>query len=144
MRIGVPTEIKPDEYRVAITPAGVRELSAHGHAVLVQAGAGEGSAFADADFEQQGARIVPHAHDIFEAAELVLKVKEPQPVEVEMLHEGQTLFTSRSGYCVRTLAASTKVAGISAPVGQACTHSPQATQVEAPIGSSKSNTIFSP
>ncbi|TMK97886.1 MAG: alanine dehydrogenase [Actinobacteria bacterium] len=93
MRIGVPTEIKPDEYRVAITPAGVRELSAHGHEVLVQAGAGEGSAFADADFEQQGARIVPHAHDIFEAAELVLKVKEPQPVEVEMLHEGQTLFT---------------------------------------------------
>jgi len=93
VRIGVPTEIKPDEYRVAITPAGVRELSAHGHEVLVQAGAGEGSAFADADFEQQGARIVPHAHDIFEAAELVLKVKEPQPVEVEMLHEGQTLFT---------------------------------------------------
>ncbi len=93
MRIGVPTEIKPDEYRVAITPAGVRELSAHGHEVLLQAGAGEGSAFSDADFEQQGARIVPHAHDIFEAAELVLKVKEPQPLEVQMLHEGQTLFT---------------------------------------------------
>ena len=93
MRIGVPTEIKPDEYRVAITPAGVRELSAHGHEVLVQAGAGEGSAFSDADFEQQGARIVPHAHDIFKAAELVLKVKEPQPLEVQMLHEGQTLFT---------------------------------------------------
>jgi len=93
VRIGVPTEIKPDEYRVAITPAGVRELSAHGHEVLVQAGAGEGSAFSDADFEQQGARIVSHAHDIFETAELVLKVKEPQPVEVQMLHEGQTLFT---------------------------------------------------
>jgi len=93
VRIGVPTEIKPDEYRVAITPAGVRELSAHGHEVLVQAGAGEGSAFSDADFEQQGARIVPHAYDVFEAAELVLKVKEPQPVEVQMLHEGQTLFT---------------------------------------------------
>src|SRR5207248_179164 len=93
VRIGVPTEIKPDEYRVAITPAGVRELSAHGHEVLVQAGAGEGSAFSDADFEQQGGRIVPHAYDIFEAAELVLKVKEPQPVEVQMLHEGQTLFT---------------------------------------------------
>ena len=93
MRVGVPTEIKPDEYRVAITPAGVRELSAHGHEVLLQAGAGEGSAFSDADFEQQGARIVPHAHDIFEAAELVLKVKEPQPLEVQMLHEGQALFT---------------------------------------------------
>jgi alanine dehydrogenase len=93
VRIGVPTEIKADEYRIAITPAGVRELSAHGHEVLVQAGAGEGSAFSDADFEQQGARIVPHAHDIFQAAELVLKVKEPQPLEVQMLHEGQTLFT---------------------------------------------------
>src|SRR5205823_1476241 len=93
VRIGVPTEIKPDEYRVAITPAGVRELSAHGHAVLVQAGAGEGSAFSDADFERQGASIVPHADDIFEATELVLKGKEPQPVEVQVLHEGQTLFT---------------------------------------------------
>jgi alanine dehydrogenase len=93
VRIGVPTEIKPDEYRVAITPAGVRELSANGHEVLVQAGAGEGSAFSDTDLEQQGACIVPHAYDIFEAAELVLKVKEPQPVEVQMLHEGQTLFT---------------------------------------------------
>ena len=61
MRIGVPTEIKPDEYRVAITPAGVRELSARGHEVLVQAGAGEGSAMADEQFQAQGARIVADA-----------------------------------------------------------------------------------
>ena len=61
MRIGVPTEIKPDEYRVAITPAGVRELSSRGHEVLVQAGAGEGSAIADEQFVAQGARIVAHA-----------------------------------------------------------------------------------
>ncbi len=93
MRIGVPTEIKSDEYRVAITPAGVRELSARGHEVLVQAGAGEGSAMADRDFRAQGARIVEDAQAVFAQAELVLKVKEPQPVEVGMLRGGQTLFT---------------------------------------------------
>jgi alanine dehydrogenase len=93
MIVGVPREIKPDEYRVAITPAGVRELSAHGHEVLIQAGAGEGSAMADEQFFAQGARIVPDAQAVFEAAELVLKVKEPQPGEVEMLRSGQTLFT---------------------------------------------------
>jgi alanine dehydrogenase len=93
MRIGVPTEIKADEYRIAITPAGVRELTAHGHEVLVQAGAGEGSAMGDEQFRAQGAQIVMDAVSVFAAAELVLKVKEPQPEEVEMLREGQTLFT---------------------------------------------------
>jgi alanine dehydrogenase len=93
MKIGVPTEIKTDEYRIAITPAGVRELSARGHDVLVQAGAGEGSAMADVQFLAQGARIVPAAESVFEEAELVLKVKEPQASEVSMLREGQTLFT---------------------------------------------------
>jgi alanine dehydrogenase len=91
--IGVPTEIKRDEYRVAITPAGVRELSVRGHEVLLQAGAGLGSAFDDAHFTAQGARIVPDAQAVFDAAELVLKVKEPQPAEVALLREGQTLFT---------------------------------------------------
>jgi alanine dehydrogenase len=93
VKIGVPTEIKPDEYRVAITPAGVRELSTRGHEVLLQAGAGEGSAMADARFQEQGARIMDDAEAVFEEAELVLKVKEPQPEEVGMLREGQTLFT---------------------------------------------------
>ncbi len=93
MRIGVPSEIKTDEYRVAITPAGVRELATRGHDVLVQAGAGEGSAMSDEQFEAQGARIVPDAQAVFGEAELVLKVKEPQAVEVELLREGQTLFT---------------------------------------------------
>ncbi|HTR88715.1 MAG TPA: alanine dehydrogenase, partial [Solirubrobacteraceae bacterium] len=93
MRIGVPTEIKVDEYRVAITPAGVRELCARGHEVLVQAGAGEGSAIGDERFAAQGARIVTDAAGVFGEAELVLKVKEPQLVEVGMLREGQTLFT---------------------------------------------------
>ena len=65
MKVGVPTEIKPDEYRVAITPAGVREMVEHGHEVLIEAGAGEGSAIADADFEAQGAAIVPDAAAVF-------------------------------------------------------------------------------
>jgi alanine dehydrogenase len=93
MRVGIPTEIKPDEYRVAITPAGVRELCARGHEVLIQAGAGEGSAMSDEQFVAQGARIVPDARAVFAEAELVLKVKEPQPVEVELLRAGQILFT---------------------------------------------------
>jgi alanine dehydrogenase len=93
MRIGVPTEIKSDEYRIAITPAGVRELTARGHDVLVQAGAGEGSAMSDEQFRAQGARMVGDAPALFAEAELVLKVKEPQASEVVMLREGQTLFT---------------------------------------------------
>jgi alanine dehydrogenase len=93
MRVGIPSEIKSDEYRIAITPAGVRELTARGHEVLVQAGAGEGSAMADEQFAAQGAQIVADAVAIFADAELVLKVKEPQRSEVEMLRAGQTLFT---------------------------------------------------
>jgi alanine dehydrogenase len=93
MKIGVPTEIKSDEYRVAVTPAGVRELSEHGHEVLVQAGAGEGSAISDEDYRAQGAEIVPDAAGVFEAGEMVLHVKELQPEEIEMLRPGQLLFT---------------------------------------------------
>jgi alanine dehydrogenase len=93
MRIGVPTEIKADEYRVAITPAGVRELASRGHEVLVQSGAGEGSAMSDGEFRAQGARIAKDAEEVFAEADLVLKVKEPQAVEVAKLRAGQTLFT---------------------------------------------------
>jgi alanine dehydrogenase len=93
MRVGVPREVKPDEYRVAITPAGVRELVEHGHEVLVEAGAGEGSAILDSGYEAQGARMVPDAAGVFGEAEMVLKVKEPQPPEIEMLRPGQLLFT---------------------------------------------------
>ncbi len=93
MIIGVPTEIKPDEYRVAITPAGVRELVSHGHEVLIQAGAGLGSAITDAQYTDQGARTVPDAEAVFARSELVLKVKEPQPSEVALLRSGTTLFT---------------------------------------------------
>jgi alanine dehydrogenase len=93
VRIGVPTEIKSDEYRVAITPAGVRECTARGHEVLVQRGAGLGSAIEDAHLRAQGAHILPDAQSVFGEAELVLKVKEPQPQEVGLLRAGQTLFT---------------------------------------------------
>jgi alanine dehydrogenase len=93
MKIGVPTEIKSDEYRVAVTPAGVRELAEHGHEVLVQAGAGEGSAISDEDYRAQGATIVPDAAGVFEAGEMILHVKELQPEEIEMLRPGQLLFT---------------------------------------------------
>jgi alanine dehydrogenase len=93
MKVGVPTEVKVDEYRVALTPAGARELAEHGHEVLIQAGAGRGSGIADADFTAQGARIVPDAAAVFDESELVLKVKEPQPPEVALLRSGQILFT---------------------------------------------------
>jgi alanine dehydrogenase len=93
MRVGVPTEIKEDEYRVSLTPAGARELGEHGHDVLVQAGAGEGSAIPDDAYVAQGAQILPDAAAVFEQSEMVLGVKEPQPGEVEMLRPDQTLFT---------------------------------------------------
>ncbi|MEX2107242.1 MAG: alanine dehydrogenase [Solirubrobacterales bacterium] len=93
MKVGVPTEIKSDEYRVAMTPAGVREMTEHGHQVLVQAGAGEGSAVADAEYEAQGATIVADPAAIFEQAEMILHVKELQATEIEMLRPGQLLFT---------------------------------------------------
>jgi alanine dehydrogenase len=93
VRVGVPKEIKPDEYRVAITPAGVREMVEHGHEVLVESSAGEGSAISDSDFESQGATIVVDAATVFVEAEMILKVKEPQAAEIEMLRSGQLLFT---------------------------------------------------
>jgi alanine dehydrogenase len=91
--IGVPTEIKTDEYRVALTPSGARELTDRGHQVLVQAGAGAGSAIADEAYVAQGARIVPDAAAVFAGAELIVKVKEPQPGEVALLQPHHTLFT---------------------------------------------------
>ena len=93
MKIGVPTEVKSDEYRVALTPAGVRELTGHGHDVIVQAGAGEGSAIDDRDYVVQGASMAVDAAAVFAEAELILKVKEPQPSEVGLLRPEQTLFT---------------------------------------------------
>lgn len=92
MKIGVPTEIKTDEFRVAITPAGVRDLVLNGHEVLIQSGAGEGSAVSDEDYQAQGAQIVATAQKLWTSADLVFKVKEPQTNEIAWLREGQLLF----------------------------------------------------
>ena len=93
MKVGVPTEVKSDEYRVALTPAGVRELVDVGHEVYVQSGAGLGSAIPDEGYSGQGATIVPDADAVFEEATLIVKVKEPQPPEVGRLKPHHTLFT---------------------------------------------------
>ncbi len=93
MKVGVPTEIKTDEYRVALTPSGVRELVEHGHEVVIQAGAGVGSAILDEEYTAQGASILPDATAVFAEADMIVKVKEPQPVEVAKLEPRHTLFT---------------------------------------------------
>src|SRR5919202_1255036 len=93
MRVGVPTEVKADEYRVALTPTGARELVDAGHEVVVQRGAGEGSAIADSDYEAQGARVVPDLEAVYDEAQLIVKVKEPQPEELGLLAPRHTLFT---------------------------------------------------
>src|SRR5512144_2532024 len=81
MRVGVPTEIKNNEYRVAITPTGVAELTRRGHHVFIQAGAGEGSAISDADFKSAGAHIISGAEHVCDHADLLLKVKEAIKLE---------------------------------------------------------------
>lgn len=93
MRIGCPTEIKPQEYRVGMTPNAAGEAVAHGHQVVIQAGAGAGAGFTDEDYIAAGAEIVGAAEEIFASADMIVKVKEPQPGERKMLREGQLLFT---------------------------------------------------
>jgi len=93
MLIGVPKEIKVHEYRVGLTPSGVRELVSHGHKVIVQTQAGAGIGLSDALYVTAGAEIVADAATVFSRADMIIKVKEPQPVECKMLREGQLLFT---------------------------------------------------
>ncbi len=93
MKVGVATEVKTDEYRVALTPAGVRELTDAGHEVYVECGAGVGSGIEDSAYATQGAVIVPDADELFGAAELIVGVKEPQPEQVARLEPRHTLFT---------------------------------------------------
>ncbi len=93
MRVGVPKEIKTHEYRVGLVPASVRELVHHGHEVIVETTAGDGIGFRDADYEAAGARIAENAAAVFAEADMIVKVKEPQPAECAMLREGQVLFT---------------------------------------------------
>ena len=93
MRIGVPKEIKVHEYRVGLTPSSVRELIHHGHQVVVESHAGHGIGFDDAHYTAVGAAILPGAAEVFAAADLIVKVKEPQPSEIALLRPGQVLFT---------------------------------------------------
>jgi alanine dehydrogenase len=93
MIVGIPKEIKEDEYRVAMLPVGVEELVQRGHQVLIQAGAGLGSGLADEAYEQAGATLVDSGKEVFEQAELIVKVKEPQASEFPFIRKNQTLFT---------------------------------------------------
>lgn len=93
MLIGVPKEIKNNEYRVGLVPSSVRELVVNGHKVIVQSGAGAGIGFDDVAYEQAGATIAKNAEEVFATADLIIKVKEPQPAECRLLREGQVLFT---------------------------------------------------
>src|SRR5215470_17115015 len=93
MRIGVPREIKPDEYRVGLTPTAVREYVARGHAVAVEQGAGAQAGYPDEAYRRAGASLVASAEDLFAGAELIIKVKEPQPQEWARLSEQHILFT---------------------------------------------------
>ena len=93
MRVGTVREIKNHEYRVGLTPESARELHAHGHDVVVESGAGLGIGASDADYRTAGATILPDAASVFGAAEMIVKVKEPQPAERALLREGQILYT---------------------------------------------------
>lgn len=93
MNIGVPKEIKPSEFRVSVTPAGVRELGKDGHRIYVQSGAGEGSGFSDAEYVEAGAYLLLEASEVFDITEMIVKVKEPIESEYELFKNNQTLFT---------------------------------------------------
>jgi len=93
MRIGVPTEIKDNEYRVGMTPVGVRDLTTDGHEVLVQSGAGNGSGFSDEEYVAAGAKILPDADAVYNEAEMIVKVKEPIEADLKRMKDGQLLFT---------------------------------------------------
>ena len=97
MRIGIPQEIKNHEYRVGMTPQAVSEAVREGHEVLVQAGAGLGIGCDDDSYRAAGASVVPDAAAVFAQAEMIVKVKEPQPAECAMLRPGQLLFTYQIG-----------------------------------------------
>src|SRR5688572_26779654 len=93
MRIGVPREIKTNEFRIALRPVGAEVLTRDGHEVWVERGAGEGSGFPDSAYEQSGARVVDSVEDLFAECEMILKVKEPLPQEIARIRSGQLVFT---------------------------------------------------
>ena len=93
MKVGIPSEIKAQESRVGLTPQSVQQLTNHGHEVLVENNAGFGAGFENADYEKAGAKIASSAADVFNDSDMIVKVKEPQSAEVNMLRENQILFT---------------------------------------------------
>ncbi len=93
MKLGCPKEIKPQEFRVGMTPAAAQEAISHGHEVVIETNAGMGAGFTDADYTAVGAKILGTAKEVFDSADMIVKVKEPQAVERKMLREGQILFT---------------------------------------------------
>ena len=93
MKVGIPKEIKNNENRVGMTPAGVAELIRHGHEVVVQKTAGEGSGFADSEYAAVGAQLLPTIEDVYREAEMIVKVKEPIEPEYKLIRKGQLLFT---------------------------------------------------
>ena len=103
MKIGIPKEIKNNENRVGMTPAGVAELVRHGHEVFVQKTAGEGSGFADTDYVAAGATILPKIEDVYAIAEMIVKVKEPIEPEYPLVRKGQLLFTYFHFACDKAL-----------------------------------------
>ena len=103
MKIGIPKEIKNNENRVGMTPAGVAELVKHGHEVFVQHTAGESSGFADQEYEKMGAKILPTIEDVYQAADMIIKVKEPIESEYKLVKEGQLVFTYFHFACSRPL-----------------------------------------
>ncbi len=114
MKIGVPKEIKISEYRVGMVPDGIKELVDQGHEVIVEKNAGLGIGVTDANYEYAGASIVANAKDVFQRSELIVKVKEPQPLECEMLESGQVLFTYLHLAANRNLTAALVKSGVTA------------------------------
>jgi alanine dehydrogenase len=114
MQIGIPKEIKPDEYRVALMPVGADVLVRAGHEVLIETNAGVGSGFADADYAKVGAKIISSHEEVFAAAEMIVKVKEPQPSEIKLFRAGQTVFTYFHFAADRALTEACRASGITA------------------------------
>lgn len=114
MIVGVPKEVKDQENRVSTTPAGVAELGAHGHRVLVERGAGRGSGFADEEYAAAGAELVDRPQAVFAQAELIAKVKEPVPAEYDLLRPGQILFTYLHLAAAETLTRALMRSGVTA------------------------------
>jgi alanine dehydrogenase len=112
MIIGVPKEVKQQEYRVGVLPSGAYQLTRRGHTVLVETNAGFGAGYPDADYTQAGAAVVPDHVEIFERADLIVKVKEPQPSEYPLLRRGQILFTYLHLAASRTLTEALMASGV--------------------------------